>query len=280
MPPRATWTGHLRLSLVSLPIRLYNATTSSGRVSFNQLHKECNRRLKQQMVCPECGAVERADIVKGYEFEKDKYVVVQESDLAAVKLETTKVIEVFQFADAGEFDPMYLDSPYYVAPDGAIAEEAFHVIREAMRLSNRIGLARVVLSNRERICSLAALDKGLLLTTLRYSAEVRGPSAYFEDLRAPNINKDQLKMAQQLIDGITGEVDMSAFNDRYEDAMLAMIKGKIDGSEPVVSHEVETGQVINLMDALKKSVASVKKKPPAPSIKTAAKKSGKRARSA
>ena len=280
MPPRASWTGHLRLSLVSLPVRLYNATTTSGRVSLNQLHKDCNRRLRQQMVCPEHGEVDRADIVKGYEFEKDRYVVVEETDLAKVRLETNKVIELVQFVNADELDRMYLDAPYYVAPDGAVAEEAFHVIREAMRMAKKVGIARVVMANRERVCSLEAGDKGFVLTTMRYAAEVRGPAAYFDELKIGTIGKDQLKVAQQLIEGISEPFDPSQFNDRYEDGMLAMIKAKIEGTEPVVSQEPEVGQIINLMEALKQSVATIKKKPAAPSIKAAAKKPAKKARGA
>jgi len=271
MPPRASWTGHLRLSLVSFPIRLYNATTTSSRVSFNQLHKDCNQRLKQQMICPQHGPVERSDIVKGYEYEKDRYVLMDEADLTRVKIETNKVIEVTQFIDAGELDAVYLDSPYYMAPDGPVAEEAFRVIREALRKSRKIGIARIVLASREYVCALRVQEKGFVLTTLRYPGEVRQAEPYFEDIKNGDLGKEQLALAEQLIDGLAAPFDASKFNDRYQDALLEIIKAKIAGTEPVVVQEAEVGKVINLMEALKASVSqAVGKKPPAKSVKAAA----------
>jgi len=276
MPPRASWSGHLKCSLVSLPIRLYNATSSSNRISFNQLHRKTHRRLKQQMIEPDLGPVDRTDIVKGYEYEKERYVLIDDADLEKVRLETTKVLEILQFIAGEELDPLYLESPYYVAPDGPVAEEAFRIIREAMREKNRIGIGRVVMAGREHIVALRVLDKGFVLTTLRYAAEVRSHTAYFEDIRNGDVNQAQRDLAEQLIDGMTLPFEPSQFTDRYQDALMEIIKAKIEGTEPIVAQEAEVGKVINLMEALKQSLAAAPKKPPAKSIKKEEKKTAKR----
>ena len=275
MPPRATWKGQLKLSLVSFPIRLHNAISSTNRVSLNQLHAQCHRRLKQQMICPEHGAVERSDIVKGYEFEKNNYVVIEDEDLDKIRLESVKTIELTQFIDADELQPIYLNTPYYVAPDGPVAEEAFRVIREALRRSHKIGIGKVVMSGREYVVALDVLDKGFVLNTLRSAAEVHKPAAYFEDIRDGEIADDQLQLAQTLIDSKAAPLDEAKFVDRYQDALLELVKAKIAGAEPVAAPEEEAEKVINLMDALRQSVASLPKKPPAKSVKQAKKKTAK-----
>jgi len=276
MPPRASWTGHLKCSLVSLPVRLYNATSTSSRISFNQLHAKTHRRLKQQLVEPELGPVDRTDIVKGYEYEKDKYVIIDDADLEKVRLETTRVIELLQFIDDKELDPLYLDNPYYVAPDGPVAEDAFRIIREAMQNKRRIGIGRVVMSGREHIVAMRVQERGFVLTTLRYASEVRSSAGYFEDIRNGEVNKPQLQLAEQLVDGMSAPFDPSQFNDRYQDALMEIIKAKIEGAEPIVTQEVEVGKVINLMEALKQSIAAAPKKPPAKSLKKGDKKVSKR----
>lgn len=281
MPPRASWTGQLKCSLVAVPVRLYNAVSSSHRITLNQLHKKTHRRLRQQMVDPEEGATERTDIVKGYEYEKGKYVIIDEADMERIKLETNKVIDIVQFIDADELDSMYLNNPYFVAPDGPVAEEAFRVIREAMKATNKVGVGRVVMTNREHIVTLRHEGKGLMLTTLRYASEVRSAEPYFEGIKNGDIDKAQLQLAKQLIDSMATPFDPSQFNDRYQDALMDVIKAKIDGSEPVIAQEEEVGKVINLMEALKKSVANApKKKPPAKSIKKTAKTKTKKAKRA
>ncbi|MCG3125516.1 MAG: Non-homologous end joining protein Ku [Phycisphaerae bacterium] len=270
MPPRASWKGQIRLSLVSFPVCLYNATSGAARISMNQLHRDCHRRLKQQMTCPEHGPVERADIVKGYEYEKDRYVIVEESDLESIKLETTKCIEMTQFIDEDELDPIYSETPYFVAPDGPMAQDAFRVIREAMRRNGKIGIGRVVMAGRENIVSLKVHERGFMLTTLRAADEVRHAAPYMEDIRDGEVDKDQLKLAEQLIESREAPYDPSQLRDRYQDALLAMIKAKIEGSAPVVVQEAEAGRVINLMEALKQSLADapLRKKPAARSVKT------------
>jgi DNA end-binding protein Ku len=278
MAPRASWTGYLRLSLVTIPIRLYNAISSTSKVSLNQLHKNCNLRLRQQMVCPEHGKVEKEDIVKGYEFEKDRYVVVDEADLEKIRLETTKTIDLMQFVDAGELDPIYFNTPYYVAPDGPVAEEGFRILREAMRQANKIAIGQVVISSKEQVVALKVQERGLVLNTLHYAEEIRNAASYFEEIKNGDVDKNQLALAEQLVNSYTTAFDASKFTDRYQNALLEVIKGKIAGSQPVVAQRVEAGKVINLMDALKQSLAqsAAQKKPPAASVKTVAQKEKKR----
>lgn len=277
MAPRASWTGYLRLSLVTIPVRLYNAISSTNKVSLNQLHKACNLRLRQQMVCPEHGKVEKESIAKGYEFEKDRYVVIDETDIEKIKLETTKTIDLIQFVDAKEVDPIYLDTPYYVAPDGPVAEEAFRILREAMRLANKTAIGQVVISNKEHIVAIKPQDRGLVLNTLHYAEEVRSAASYFEEIKTAGIEKAQLALAEQLVNSLTGAFDPSRFKDRYQESLLEVIKNKVAGSEPVITQKAEMGKVINLMDALKQSLAQTvsQKKPPAESVKTVAQKQKK-----
>ncbi len=274
MPPRASWKGQLKLSLIAIPVRLYNAVTSTAKVSLNQLHRDCHQRLRNNLNCPEHGDVPRSEVVKGYQYEKGKYVVIEESDLDQIRLETTKIVEIVQFVDAGELDPIYWNTPYYVAPDGPVAEEAFRVIREALQKTGKIGIGRVVMVGKEYVVALKVEDKGFMLTTLRYAAEIRSSASYFEEITEGAVPKDQLKLAEQLIESKSSPLDTAGFTDRYQEALLEVIKAKIDGSEPVLVQEAEAGKVLNFMEALKQSVAAdVKKKPPARSVKkTAARK--------
>jgi DNA end-binding protein Ku len=274
MAPRASWTGYLRLSLVTIPVRLYNAISSTSKVSLNQLHKDCNQRLRQQMVCPEHGRVDKENIARGYEFEKDRYVVVEEADLDRIKLETTKTIDIMQFVDAKELDPLYFDTPYYVAPDGPVAEEGFRILREAMRQANKVAIGQVVISNKEHIVAIKPQDKGLVLNTLHYAEEVRNSASYFEEIKTADVEKAQLALAEQLVNSLAGSFDPTNFKDRYQESLLEVIKSKITGSEPAVAQKADMGKVINLMDALKQSLAQTmsQKKPPAESVKTVSQK--------
>ncbi|MBT8485592.1 MAG: Ku protein [Phycisphaerales bacterium] len=284
MPPRATWKGHLKLSLVSFGVRLYNATSSASRISLNQLHKDCNQRLRQKMHCPSHGEVDRAEIVKGYEFEKGRYVVVEPDDLEKIQIETTKTIEITQFIDRDELRPVYRNAPYYVAPDGAVAEEAFRVVRVALERAGKIGIGQFVLAGREHVIAIEPDGRGLRMTTIRASNEVRAGEPYFEEITDGELDADHLKLAEELIKSKTAPLDTSIFRDRYQDAMLEIIKAKIEGKEPVVIEEDEAAPSLNFMDALKASVAeatgkkkSVRKKPPAKSVKKAAGKTRKKA---
>jgi DNA end-binding protein Ku len=273
MALRATWTGYLRLSLITIPVRLFNAISSADKISLNQLHKDCNSRLRQKMVCPTHGEVEREQIVKGYEYEKDRYVVVEDSDLKAIRLETTKIIELVSFANASQLDPVFLDAPYYVSPDGPVAEEGFRVLREAMRELDRVAIGRVVLSGREHIVAMGVQKKGLRMSTLRYASEIKAATPYFEDIKNGDVNPAQLGLAKQLVEQFTADFSPEQFTDRYQDALLDVIKTKIAGA-PIVPQHVEVGKVVNLMDALKQSLTKSQgaresvKKPPVESVET------------
>lgn len=274
MALRANWTGHLKLSLVSIPVRLYNAISSSNKISFNQLHKGCGQRLRQQLVCPQHGKVEREDIAKGYEYEKDKYVVLDEADLDSVELETTKMIELVQFVDEAQIDPIYFNSSHYVAPDGPVAEEAFRIMREALKKLNKVAIGRVVMHGRENIVALRVKDKGFVLTMMHYASDVRGAEPYFAEIKDTQVSKEQLALALQLIESTSADFDPAQFSDRYQDSLMEVIKAKIKGSAPVVVQQQQAGKVINLMDALQASIAQVKsqksaKKPAAASVKPA-----------
>lgn len=254
MPPRAMWTGQLRFSLVTFGVRLYAATESASRVATNQLHKGCHQRLKQQMVCPVHGPIERDDIVKGYEYEKDSYVIIEKEELDNLKLETTRTIDLVQFVDPGEIDALFIDAPYYLGPDGPVAEEAFRVIREALRKSNRVGIGKLVLHSREHVIALRPSGNGLLLTTLRYASEVRSATEYFKDIANGQVDKEQLELATMIIRKRSSKFDPAAFTDRYQDAFIKLIKQKVEGAVTVEAPTEEAPVTFNFMEALKRSV--------------------------
>ncbi len=195
MKPRSIWTGHLKISLITVPIRVYTALNEADKISFNQLHKDCHQRLKQQLVCPIHGKVEREQVVKGYEVEKDRFVVIESADLEAVKLETTHTVELVQFIKPEELDPVFLDVPYFLGPDGPVSVEAFTVLREALRKAKRLGIGRVVLSGREKLVAVKPVGNGLVMSTLRYASEIRQADAYFEELGQGHIDADQVALA-------------------------------------------------------------------------------------
>jgi DNA end-binding protein Ku len=264
MAPRTTWKGHLKLSLVSCPVRLYNATTRSERVSFNLLHKDTHNRIQMHPHDPELGKVDRGDLVKGYQYEKDQYVVLSDEDFDKVQVESSKAIVIEKFVDADAVDPVYFDAPYYMAPDGPVAEETFVVLREAFREKNKVALSRLVLSNRERLVAIQVRDKGFLVMTLRSADEVRHHQAYFEDIDGPAPDPEMLELAEALIDKKSGAFDPAEFRDTYNDALLELVKAKMKGQEPVIARAPERGKVINLMDALRRSLEG-EAKPPAES---------------
>ncbi len=263
MAPRASWKGYLKLSLVSCPVRLYNATSSGERIAFNMLHKDTHNRVQMKPVDPELGLVERSDLVKGYQYEKNQYVILEEEDFEKVRIETTETINIEAFVDEGSVDVLFQDSPYYLAPDGAVAEETFVVIREAMKKSKKMAIARIVLSSRERVVTIGVRDNGMLVRTLRQAKEVRGQGAYFEDIPTDSADPEMLDLALKLIEQKASDFDAGEYKDRYEEALLSVIKAKIAGEEPVMAAAPARGNVINLMDALKKSLEG--EKPPAKS---------------
>ncbi len=258
MAPRASWKGHLRLSLVSCAVKLYPATSTSERISFNQLHKDTHNRINMKPVDPELGLVERTDLVKGYEYEPKQFVIIDETDLETVRIESNHTLNIEAFVDEDEIDVLYQDAPYFLAPDGAMAEETFIVLREAMRRSGKVAIARLVLSSRERVVTIGARENGMFITTLRNPNEVRGTAEYFGSIPAGNPDAEMLDLAQKLIEQKVTTFDPKAYEDRYEQALMAMIKEKLKGHKPIVAEAPERGNVINLMDALKASLSEAK----------------------
>jgi DNA end-binding protein Ku len=269
MAGRASWKGYLKLSLVSCPVKLYPATSASaGKVSFNMLHKDTLNRVQQRYHDPELGEVDRADLVKGYQFEKDKYVVVTAEELDEIEIESSKTVDIDGFCDAGDIDAIYIDSTYYLAPDGPIAEETFSVILEAMRRAGKVAMARIVLSGRERLVAIEPIEDGFRLMTLRSAKEVREPASALDKLNA-KYSDDMLVMAQQIIASRAASFAPGEFEDRYEEALLTLVKSKISGGQPVITKAPERGNVVNLMDALRRSIEE-ERRPPAPSLGKAA----------
>lgn len=253
--PRPYWKGYLKLSLVSCAVALYNASSSSERVSFNTLNRKTGNRLKQNLVDSGSGEpVDTADRVKGYQFSKGQYVMVEDADLEALKLESTKTIELETFVPQSEVDEIYLDSPYYLAPDDKVAEEAFAVIRDAMTKKKVAGIGRVVLSRRERLLMLHPRGKGMLATTLRYPYEVRQDSEYFSDIHDVKLSDEMLDIAQEIIARKAGHFEPDKFTDRYEEALVEMLRAKQSGEVFTAPETAEPGNVVNIMDALRKSL--------------------------
>jgi len=265
MAGRASWSGYLKLSLVACPVKLFAATSASaGKISFNFLHKDTLNRVQQRYHDPELGEIDRTDLVKGYKFEKDKYVVVTPEEMEAVEIESSKTIDIDGFVEASEIDAIYLDTPYYMVPDGPIAEETYAVILEAMKRSKLVALARIVMSGRERRVAIHPLDGGFKVTTLKTAKEVKLPSTVFEKLHG-KVTNDMLSMANQIISKKKTKFDPEEFEDRYETALMALVQSKIKGGKPVISKAPERGNVINLMDALRQSIEE-ERRPAAPSL--------------
>jgi len=235
---------------------------------FNLLHKDTLNRVQQKYHDPELGEIDRADLVKGYQFEKDKYVVVTGEELEEIEIESSKTIDIDGFVDDSQIDRIYLDSTYYLAPDGPIAEETFGVILEAMKRAGKVAVARIVLSGRERLVAIEPITDGFRLVTLRSAKEVRAPSSALDKLNV-KFSDDMLSMAAQIIAQKETTFAPEAFEDRYEEALMALVKSKISGGQPVIAKAPERGNVVNLMDALKRSIQE-ERRPPAPSLGKAA----------
>ncbi len=258
MAPRASWKGQLRLSLVSCQVKLFPATSASERITFNQLHKDTHNRINMKAVDPELGMVERSDLVRGYEYEPKQYIIIDDADIDAVRIESNHTMNIEAFVDASEVDVLYQDSPYYLAPDGAMAEETFVVLREALRKSGKVAIARLVLTSRERVITIGARDNGMFVTTLRNPNEVRGSAEYFDNIPVGKPDPEMLDLAQKLIEQKVTTFNPKNYEDRYEQALMAMIREKLKGHQPIVAAAPERGNVINLMDALKASLGEAK----------------------
>jgi DNA end-binding protein Ku len=280
MPPaRPFWKGYLKLSLVSCPIALFPASSSSERVSFRQINKKTGHRLKQQLVDSVTGkVVESQDKGRGYEIGKDQYLPVEDEELDSLALESTHTIDIEKFVPRSEIDERYLDSPYYLTPENKVGQDAFAVIREAMRRKGMVGLGKVVISRRERIVMLEPFEQGLMATTLRYGYEIRDAKPYFEDIPPLKLPDEMVELAEHILDTKTGHFDPAEFEDRYENAVVEMLKQKQAGMPVKKEAPVAApSTVINLMDALRRSVQ--KERPVEKKGKTAEKvgrQSGKR----
>ena len=268
MAPRANWKGYLKLSLVSCEIALYPATSASERVRFNRLNRQTGNRLKQLLVDAQTEEpVDRADQIKGYQVGKNTYVQVEDEELDAIRIESTHTIDVESFVDIDEVDKRYLETPYYIAPEGTVGLEAFTVIRDAMRDKGKAGLGRVVISRRERIVLLEPLDKGILATLLRYQYEVRDDAEYFEDIPDVEIADEMRDLAAHIVERKSAKFDPGKFEDRYENAVVDLLKSKEAGRPVDVPEAPRPSNVISLMDALRQSIAAEKGGAPAKASK-------------
>ena len=277
MAPRANWKGFLRLSLVTCPVALYPATSDSEKVSFNQINRKTGHRIKYAKVDADTGEeVANEDIVKGYKVDTDTYIEVTKDELDDIALESTHTIEIDEFVPKADIDNRYLIRPYYLIPDGKVGHDAFAVIRETIRSMNKVAVGRVVLTNREHIIALEPLGKGLMGTLLRYPYEVRSEKEYFDDVQDVKVTKDMLDLAKHIVEQKSGSFEPEAFEDHYESALIDLINKKRSGIRlPAKAAPKSSGNVINLMDALKRSLASGKQS--APATKAKGKKAGKAA---
>lgn len=292
MAARPTWKGYLKISLVNIPVKVFPATDASATISFNQLHAECQTRIQQKRFCPTCQKeVPNTDIVKGYEFEKGRWVVMNDEDVDKVRVESTRVINLEKFTDDVEIDPIYLDKPYYLAPDGPVAKEAFAVIREGMQ--GKAGIGKVALYGREYLIKVQPREKGLVMYTLRHASEIRSMDAIDELADMPaQVKPAEVALAQQVIGTFEGSIDFSDYRDDYQEGLREIIDAKIAGREVVAPEVQEPPKVVNLMEALRKSLDSIsatKKKPAAsvqaevevePAAKKAAGRGARRAKTA
>lgn len=254
MTYRPTWQGHLKLSLVTCPVALYTATSSAGDVHFNLINPKTHNRIRMITTDPDTGPIERSELVKGYEISKGEYILLTNDEIDAVKLESTRTIEIERFVPAAEIDRLYWDNPYFLAPDGKLAQEAFGVIRTALERSGKIALGRVVIGARERIVALEPRDRGILAYTIRTDAEVREPDEIFAGISDKAADPAMIAIAEKIIAQQEGPFDPSQFVDRYEEALRALIEDKKKGHKPARVAEPDDTNVVDLMAALRASL--------------------------
>jgi DNA end-binding protein Ku len=266
--PRAYWKGYLKLSLVSCPISLFPATSGREKISFHQLNRQTGNRIRYRKVDAETGdEVESADIVKGYEVSKGDYLVLEPDELEAIALDSKRTIEIDEFVPKTEIDDLYLADPYYVVPDGEVGQQAFAVIREAIRKEGMVAIGKVVFTSREHIIALEARGKGLMGVTLRYPYEVRQEDEYFEDIEDEKVPKDMLELATHIVETKRGKFQPEKFQDEYEDALKELLRKKQRGEKIEQPKERAPSNVVNLMDALRKSLKAEGERPAARSGK-------------
>ena len=257
MAARPTWKGFMKISLVNIPVRVFPATDSAATISFNQLHAECQTRIQQKRWCPHCQReVPISEIAKGYEFEKGRYVVMNEDDIAKVRPESTRVIDLVQFTEAEAIDPIYVERPYYLAPDGAMATEAFAVMREGMK--GKAGIGKLALYGREYLVAVQPRERGMVMYTMRHAKELRSMDNIEELDNVPvKIKPEEIKLAKQVIENFEADLNLTEFRDEYQEELQRIIDAKIAGEEVVATTEEAPPKVVNLMDALRQSLDRV-----------------------
>jgi DNA end-binding protein Ku len=284
MAARPAWRGQIRLALVSIPVEIYSATKSGKSIAFHQVHEPSGKRVRYEKVVPGIGPVDRDEILKGYEISKGEYVLLDPEEIEKVKLESRKTLDLTQFVELSDIDPIYFDKPYYVAPADDLAEEAFVVLREALKRTKKVGIGQLAMRGQEYVVSLKPCGRGMVLETLRYADEVNRASSYFREIGDAKPDADLLEMAETLIEKKTGDFDAKEFENRYIEALKKLIaeKRKKKGKRVIQDDEPERvpkgSNVIDLMAALKKSLGDDKKAKPA-ARKPAAKRAPTRAHS-
>lgn len=263
MPLRPYWSGQIRLSLVSLPVNIYPALSRSRQIPMHEIYRKTGQRVRHQNTV-DGEEIDREDIVKGYEVEKGEYVILEPEEIKALKIPSKKILEITQFVDKTAIDPVYYEAPYFVTPEGKGSEDAFTVIREALRQSGKVGLGQLAIAGRERLCAIKPCGSGIMLETLRYEDEIRESDPYFGDIDDGAVDKEQLSLAMELIKRKTATFKPEKFHDHYKEALQELIDSKLEGRKPRdVVEEPPAGKVINLMDALRKSLKQQNTKPAA-----------------
>jgi DNA end-binding protein Ku len=275
MAPRAFWTGHLRLSLVNIPVKLYPATTSERAIAFHQIHEPTGKRVRYQKVVPGVGPVENEEITKGYEYEKGKYVLIDQKEIDELKLESKQTIELARFVDEDAIDTRFFETPYYLLPDGEMADEGYGILQKALKDTKKVGVGQFILRGHGNIVAVKPFGKGMILEVLRHANEIRAAEPVFKEIAEVKIDKEALDLAKELIKRKSGKFDPEQFKDEYTEAVWELINAKLEHRKPEIVTEAPTAKVINIMDALKKSVQQGKAAAPA---KTAAKRGAASAR--
>jgi len=255
MAPRAFWTGNLRLSLVNIPVRLYPATSTERKIELHQIHEPSGKRIRYQKVAPGVGPVENEEITKGFEYEKGKYVLLDQKEIDELKLESKQTIELVRFVDPSAIDARYFERPYYLLPNGEAAEEGYAIMQKALKQADKIGVGQLILRGQGNIVALKPCGRGLLLEILRHADEVKSADTFFEEVPEVKIDKEVLELAVELIERKSGAFEPEKFKDEYTEAVWELINAKLEHRAPsIVTEEPGTAKVINIMDALKKSV--------------------------
>jgi len=255
MAPRAFWTGHLRLSLVNIPVRLYPATTAEKSIAFHQIHEPSGKRIRYQKIAPGVGPVENEEITKGYEYEKGKYVLIDPKEIDELKLESKQTIDLARFVDEDAIDPRYFQTPYYLMPDGDMADEGYVLLQRALKETKKIGVGQFILRGHGNIVAIKPFEKGLLLEVLRHANEIRSADALFKEIATVKVDKEALDLAKELVTRKSGKFEPQQFKDEYSEAVWELIHAKLENRAPdIVTEEPGGAKIINIMDALKKSV--------------------------